>query len=182
MLKKKFCALGLLLSIMSSTAFSAEKNVLSSNVLGLILGSINGTYEFALDEKTGIGLSGYFFSRTFGDWKWSGVGFGGAYNIYPAKKALKGIFVGPSLSFSRLSFEYTTTPWWGGVETTETSDSTFITIGGNFGHRWIWEGGFTLGLALGVGYTIGEVVIGDKTAPYGGIGLSRLSFDLGYAW
>ncbi len=44
------------------------------------------------------------------------------------------------------------------------------------------DGGFVLGLGIGVGYTIGSIEIAGQKAPYGGFGLSKLSIDVGYTW
>lgn len=38
------------------------------------------------------------------------------------------------------------------------------------------------GLGVGAGYSIGELKVGDEKVNYGGVGLSRASVDLGYAF
>jgi len=171
-----------------SSGFSAEKNVLSTNVLGLLFGAVNAHYEMALNEKTGLSFGIGYSGISTDDWKISATGIGAGYYIYPAKEALKGFFVGPTIGITMVSAEYKYKeitgiwPYWTVEEKTDSASGTYITIGGDLGYRWIWKGGVAFGLGIGVGFTSGEIKIAGEKAPYGGTGLTRLSVDFGYAW
>ncbi len=170
---KKVCSIFILLLVITAAGYSSqEENILTINVLELLGGSINGTYEFTSNKSSSLGLSGSFMSMSMSDWDISSWGIGGFYNFYPAEEALSGFFFGPSIGVMGVSAEYLN----------EEDTGTFFNLGGHLGYRWIWDGGVSLGLAIGAGYTAGEIEIAGDTIPISGVGLTRASVDFGYAW
>ncbi|MGM0568368.1 MAG: DUF3575 domain-containing protein [Elusimicrobiota bacterium] len=170
---KKLSFVVVLLLVFASRGFAAqEKSALTTNVLSLLAGSVNANYEFATSRSSSLGINGHFRSISVSDWEMSVSGVGGTYSFYPAEEALSGFFIGPSVGIMGVTAEHL------GQE----DSGTFFTLGGHLGYRWVWSGGITLGLAIGAGYTAGEIEIAGETTPISGAGLSRLSADFGYAW
>lgn len=138
----------------------------------------NKTLEFA----------GAILGQNIGDWKLNGFGIGTGYYIYPNKKIFKELFYGPTINLSMINAEYTydtidTSVWpWTTRKVTEKSIGTLIILGFDLGYKWIFEGGFSLGVGAGVGLSIGEIKVSGTKLNYGSTGLTRLSVDVGYAW
>lgn len=163
----------------------AAKNSVTTNVLGMAIGAVNGIYEFEYGDKETVGVGVSMWGLTSGSWKFSSTSLGADYNIYKSGKKFEGFYVGPSVWLNMVSAEYKSLTLnnalqW--VATIEKASGTFFMLGGNLGYKWLWDGGFTLGTGLGVGYTVGSMEVGGEKAPYGGFGLSRFALDIGYAW
>jgi len=192
---KKIFVFSLAVVFVSSLVFaqkspkSTTQKVLTTNILGLAVGSINATYEipYKTDNKT-TALSGSFFSMKTGDWSLTVIGLGAERRIYPNNEVFKGFYYSPSLSVAMVSAKYKyetlsgTFPYYTIEEKEDSSSGFFLGLGFNIGYQWIMKDGFTIGLGIGVGYTLGSIEVAGERAPYGGFGLSKLSIDVGYAW
>ncbi len=181
---KKLLVVAVMLGVLSKgVVFASATQSVTTNILGLAVGSVNGIYEFKKGDKDTIGVGGSIWSISSGDWKLSSTSLGVDYNIYKKGKILEGFYIGPSLWLNMVSAEYTSTTLvgWTIVKQTEKSSGTFITLGGNLGYKWLLDN-LAIGVGLGVGYTAGSIEVGGSKAPYGGFGLTRLALDIGYAW
>lgn len=173
----KILAVGLFMfGLAVGNVFAAKRSV-TTNILGMAIGATNAIYEFeAGDKKTlGVGISTWRLDS--GSWKLSSSALGVDYNIYQKGKKFEGMYIGPSAWLNMVSAEYTPL-----LATTTKASGTFIMLGANLGYKWLWDGGFTMGIGTGIGYTVGSLAVGGENAPYGGLGLSRFALDIGYTW
>jgi len=190
-----FCSVVFLVSSLifaERNAKQTPQKVLTTNILGLAFGSINATYEMPCrmckgNNKT-TALSGSLFSMKTGDWSLTAIGLGAERRIYPNGEIFKGFYYSPSLGVAIVSAKYKyeelsgTFPFYTIEEKEESSSGFFLGLGFNIGYQWIMKDALTVGLGIGVGYTIGSLEVAGEKAPYGGFGLSKLSIDVGYAW
>lgn len=111
-----------------------------------------------------------------------GFGANAEMRFYPSKKALRGFYVAPNISFNSLTYDgYYYDETTGSTTREETATST--SIGLLVGWQWFPGDDFAIGLGIGIDYYFlsGEERYSslfnsfDGTAP-------ALRFDIGYAW
>jgi len=175
-MKKMLAAAVIAASVTAAHAQEERGNVITTNGLGVLIGSLNAEYEFLLNQSAGISIGGNYWSFTIGDFTLRTTGFGVAYLLHPGAEWAKGFYFGPRVGVTMVTGENTS----GG--TTQSNTTTFFNVGADIGYRWIWDKGVVFGLGVGAGYSIGELKVGDEKVNYGGVGLSRASVDLGYAF
>lgn len=166
--------------------FSKEKNLITTDLLTLTAGVLNARYEKPFKNNSTLEFRGAILSQNIGDWKLNGFGLGAGYYFYPNKNLLKELFYGPSVNLSIVNAEYTYQTvdinTMTLIKTTDKASGTLISLGFEVGYKWIFKGGYTLGVGVGVGLGIGEITVAGSKLNYGSTGLSRLSLDIGYAW
>jgi hypothetical protein len=168
-----------LASTVPSGARADIKNVLSTNVLNLFIGTFSAEYEYATSPT--MGLFGVFRYGSFkiGDHETSWPGFSAGVHFYPREKAPEGFFWGPLLYANLMTTTFS--DFWTGKK--EDVSATFIGPMVEGGHRWNWDG-FTLGLSLQFGFLAGSLenpfVPGDELS-YGGFAWG-LGANVGYGF
>lgn len=98
-----------------------------------------------------------------------GFGVNAEVRFYPSQRALRGFYVAPNVSYSRLtviSDEIVTTPF---------------SFGALFGWQWFPGDDFAIGLGLGVDYYMSADSKNDALGHYDGT-MPAVRFDIGYAW
>lgn len=149
-----------------------QKMSITANPVGLIFGIANVQFAYKLNDNMALSIRGSYWGRTIGDWKWSSFGFGGAFQYFPMKSSLRGLYVGPDASVVFMSAEYDD----------DKDNTTFFGVGAEVGYRFVWKSGFTLDLSTGIQYLIGKLEIGDEEFPYGGFGWAGIGLGLGYSF
>ena len=183
----QICETLLLLTIVS-LGYPNEKNLLSTEVLPLLSGVINASYEKAVSEKSSFSIGAGFLKYSLPDWELSGTAIKTSYKIFPSKNALRGLYIGPTIGIISISAKHT----YDEVRTTETGDTvvetktssangSFFGIGGCLGYRWIWTNHVALDLYLSIGSISGEIKVGGERAPFGGTSIGY-GVKIGYAW
>jgi hypothetical protein len=172
-------SLSVFLLVGGGVAFSAEKvkQVISFNPVGLIFGIANVEYERNIDDASTWALRGLYWGHETGGWSWSAFGAGGRYRgyFYPKPKAPAGGFWGAGVDLLSMSADYTL---W---DVTESASAFFFGPTGEIGYKWLFGGGFALGISGEVGYYIGSLEILGSEIPASGFGVGA-SVNLGYAW
>lgn len=98
-----------------------------------------------------------------------GFGVNAEVRFYPSQRALRGFYVAPNVSYSRLtviSDEIVTTPF---------------SFGALFGWQWFPGDDFAIGLGLGMDYYMSADSKNDALGHYDGT-MPAVRFDIGYAW
>ncbi len=142
--------------IISSTEdITPRNNMLIINPLKFFL-FYNLTYYHKISPTIVVG--GGLQIPTIGDE--NGVGINAEIRIHPSKKALRGFYIAPNFSYSKIGILNT--------------NSAGILLG------WQWFPGdeFAIGLGIGIDRYFGE---GGRSFRYRGT-LPALRFDIGYAW
>lgn len=168
------------LALFITTAVSAQTMAVKINPLGLLLGNMNAGFEYVLNEKASVegGLSYFNIGATVGsdnDARFTGFGAYAMYRIYFAKSldAPRGLYAAPRATFG----------------STKNSDSDLgvstFSIGGLFGHQWVWpkegDAGFLLDLGIGVAYFNANADSGVQDFGLDGIGPAfRLAIGYGF--
>lgn len=100
--------------------------------------------------------------------EWSGFGVLAEVRFHPSKKALRGFYVAPNISYNHLEE--------GGEETSPFS------VGALVGWQWFPGDEFAMGLGIGADYYMGSVTsTGGSDSKYDGWA-PLVRFDIGYAW
>jgi hypothetical protein len=146
---------------------------LTINPLGLLLGGISAGFIVGLGDVVSIGLRGIYLAPLNVDFS----GFGGEFSLlFWTEHPNDGFFIGPFVQVVKTHPE--SDEYYSGILT--------VAPGGEVGYRWLWNGGFNLGLGGGLGYPIN--VAQDKECPEDYICTETttsplfLLFDLGYAF
>jgi hypothetical protein len=158
----------------SSALLAAERKTVATDIVGTIGGSINAEYEKPLDKTSYLVLGVALIDSDEGDTSYSGFGFSGGYRRYINEKMKyksktgEGFFVEGMAGISMLELECAA----------DQSDETYLAIGGLFGFKHIFDGGFTIEAAAGPVY-----VMGDDFYDYEVEGINALiSLKAGYTW
>lgn len=107
----------------------------------------------------------------------NGFGVNAEVRFYPSKKALRGFYFAPNISYNHLSSpEYD----WEGTSTTSSADA--FTVGALLG--WQWFPGDDFAIGVGIGYDYYFLSESDHYLGFGDYdgGAPALRFDIGYAW
>jgi len=155
--------------ISASTVYAVPKNSLTVQPIGFLFGNGNLEYEGVISESNAIAGRINYSSWNIGDWNTSAIGGGLSYRFFPtSQEAPKGFWFGPGGDILIMTSTYNN----------ETASSTFISIGGEAGYKWVWgeEIAFVLSPSLNLRYIAGSLEIGDSNLPFGG-----LTFGLGLA-
>lgn len=100
--------------------------------------------------------------------EWSGFGVLAEVRFHPSKKALRGFYVAPNISYNHLEE--------GGQE------SSPFSVGALVGWQWFPGEEFAMGLGIGADYYTGSVTSeGGEDDEYDGWA-PLVRFDIGYAW
>jgi hypothetical protein len=158
----------------SSALLAAERKTVTTDVIATLSGSLNVQYEKPLDKKSCLVLGGALIDDDEGDTEYSGFGLSGGYRCYIndkmnyKAKSFEGFFVEGAAGLMMLDLEYYN----------HQSDETYLSIGGLFGFKYIFDGGFTVEAAAGPVY-----VIGDDFYDYEVEGFDlAISLKAGYTW
>lgn len=98
-----------------------------------------------------------------------GFGINAEVRFYPSDRALRGFYIAPNISYSRLTLisdEHVTTPF---------------SVGALFGWQWFPGDDFAIGLGLGIDYYTSTDSGNDVLGHYSGT-VPAIRFDIGYAW
>jgi hypothetical protein len=158
----------------SSALLAAGRKTVATDVVGTLSGALNIEYEMPLDKTSYLLLGGALIDSDEGDTDYSGFGFSGGYRRYINNKMnykaknFEGFFVEGVAGVSMLDLEC-----YG-----DQSDETYLSIGGLFGFKYIFDGGFTAEVAAGPVY-----VMGNDFYDYEVEGLNAaISLKVGYTW
>jgi hypothetical protein len=112
----------------------------------------------------------------------SGFGVNAEMRFYPSKKALRGFYVAPNVSYNSLTNDDTSFDE-NGNPTFQSSDATSFSVGALVGWQWFPGDDFAIGLGIGYDYYFisGDIVSGSSLDKLDG-GAPALRFDIGYAW
>lgn len=172
-----------------SFGYSNEKKLLSTDVLPLLEGVVNVTYEIAQNEKSSLSFGGGVLKYSVPNWEFSGTAIEVSYKIFPSKTALKGMYYGPVAGVLSISAKYeyedVIITENGDVtieKKTEQASGTFLGIGGYLGYRWIWTNRVALDLYASISYISGELIVSGEKAPFGGETTIGYGVRIGYAW
>ena len=80
-MKKLLAAAVIAASVTAAHAQEERGNVITTNVLGILIGSLNAEYEFLLNASGGISIGGSYWSFGIGEFTLRTTGFGVAYQI-----------------------------------------------------------------------------------------------------
>jgi hypothetical protein len=165
---------GCLVIGVSGLLLAAERKTVTTDVLGVLSGSINIEYEKPLDKNNSLVLSGSVIDSDEGDTEYSGFGLACDYRRYIndkmnyKAKAGEGFFVAGTAGFAMLDLE----------DHGRKTDETYLLVGGLFGFKYIFDGGFTMEAAAGPVY-----VMGDDFYDYEVEGVNLgISLKVGYTW
>lgn len=165
-----------------------KKMIISVNPLGLAFGALSANFEYKLNEKASIATAlFYYHDKTdllFTTWESSMIGLGGGYRMYFSPVAMDGWFWEPGLSLNSASYEVTYNSSFYGSTLVGSAKTTAIVFApyAQAGRQWVWPGGFSINLALGLSYYIVNIEsTGGTDFPWSGIGLTG-QFSLGYAF
>jgi hypothetical protein len=106
-----------------------------------------------------------------------GFGLNAEVRWYPSKKALRGFYVAPNISYNHLSSTFSD------FDETDTDVSADVTsVGALLGWQWFIGDDFAIGLGIGYDhYFLSGDDNGDSFLSFDG-GAPALRFDIGYAW
>lgn len=148
-----------------------KKNEIKGNALMLIAGGFEATYEYLVNEESGVGASVFVpFVNDF-DTKFS---FAPYYRFYFGEKPAAGFFVEGFGMFN--TFEYTP-DWFSDTDSSEyqKSQSDFA-LGFGLGGKWITKRGFLVEVNGGIGRNL----FNSKSEDYGHQIVGRGGVTLGY--
>lgn len=158
----------------SSVLLAVGQKTVATDLVGILSGSLNVEYEKPFDKTSNLLVGVALIDSDEGDTDYSGFGLFGGYRRYINEKmnykakAGEGFFVQGNAGFTMLDLECPT----------EQSDETYLSIGGMFGFKYIFDGGFTAEAAAGPVY-----VIGDDFHDYQVEGIdAAVSLKVGYTW
>ena len=172
---KSITPLFLLLFILISGDLRAQENVIKINPLGAIIGVITPSYERVINEKSSFSIGMNFFFRTADDLKTTGIGITPEYRFYVSKTkdAPRWVYLAPFVRYQNISSKDTNTD-------VKTSASIF-SLGGIFGHQWIWDSGFSLDLFVGPSFFFSDADDDDFNINVSGTG-ARFGVAVGYGF
>ncbi|MFA5859876.1 MAG: hypothetical protein WC955_12510 [Elusimicrobiota bacterium] len=193
-ISKTIFLFGLIMLFVSSFGFAEVNNSLAFNVIGLLKGNINASYELGLNNKSSLKAGVTYFGSKRSDWEVSLNGASLGYNIYLDGKRLQGFFLGPVVGVSILSAKYTYFSYeyngnykdtvieqYSYVQKTVNGNLVFLTVAGNLGYKWIF-GGFTLVLNIGTGYSGNSLTLAGENVPFVGDSLTDASINIGWSF
>jgi hypothetical protein len=158
----------------SSVLLAAGQKTVATDLVGILSGSLNVEYEKPFDKTSNLLMGVALIDSDEGDTSYSGFGFSGGYRCYINKKmnyqakAGEGFFVQGTAGFTMLDLE----------DHSAQTDETYLSIGGLFGFKYIFDGGFTAEVAAGPVY-----VMGDDFHDYQVEGINAaVSLKVGYTW
>jgi len=158
----------ILTSFCALTTQAQEDQNIKLNPLPLIIGSINMSYEQAINDGFAIQVNpGYWtgFEIDNDDFTGFQLGVEGRFYISKDSVAPDGIYAGPYVNYTNLSLD--------------DEDVTLFAVGGEFGHQWIYDSGFVLDLNIGGGVTSvnsDDNEVEDDVATF----LPKFTFAIGY--
>ena len=151
---KKFIAVVLVVSallcavpVMAADSFATQPNgpsadnIVSINALSYLIGFFNIAYERKIVDFISVRVRAMDWAiiNTISNGSGNFYGFGGDIFYYPVGKACTGWFLGPRFDTFFLSTK------------TDTAEGTWnmMMLGASAGYRWVWEGGFEMGIGFG---------------------------------
>lgn len=159
-----------------------QKNAVVVNPVGLLFGVFNAGYIMKLNDKTSLEIFGEYWTWKSGDFKASALGIGGAYLFHFKPTALRGWYAGPTASILFWKAENTYFDYSSYKVKTEEATSTWFSIGGIIGYRWVFNSGLLIDLNTGIQYMIGELEIGGTKLGLSGFGWGGIGAGIGYAF
>ena len=173
----------LLIVLLSAFTFKshAQKNVIKTNTLSLLIGVASIGYERAVSDKGALELVGSYYGAKVefdsGD-ETAARGFGveGKYKFYISREqfAPRGWYVAPAIMYVNASAE----------SGTERGEVSLIGGGAVAGYQWVFGGGstgFALDLNLGAQYVSLDVDGDIDGANLEGV-LPKVGVSIGYSW
>lgn len=186
----------------SGVLLAKEQKTVATDLVGTISGSINVEYEKPLNKTSYLLLGVALIDSDEDDTSYSGFGFSGGYRRYINDKMnykVKPMFKAKSKSKakakskakSKVKYRVKVKDGEGffvegiaGISMLELEcgpdedDGTYLSIGGLFGFKYIFDGGFTVEAAAGPIY-----VMGDDFHDYQVEGIdAAISLKAGYTW
>ncbi|MBN2753690.1 MAG: DUF3575 domain-containing protein [Candidatus Goldbacteria bacterium] len=179
---KKAAAIVLILLMVFSTVCMAEKteeqmydNVISVNVWPYLGAFFNLGYERKIIDNLSVRVRGFYWGMNQAGWGL--MGYGADIFFHPQNKALVGWFVGPRFDSWVASYS----------ENGETANGALYFLGLQAGYRWVFEGGFEMGISLGGMKNFAASITSpdanfDVDPPFSGVILPSFDYELGWAF
>ncbi len=138
----------------------------------------NLSYYHAFSKNIAIGIGAQM--PTISDI--GGFGVNAEMRFYPSKKALRGFYAAPNVSYNTLSNEYTS--YNGETTTTESITANSFSVGLLAGWQWFPGDDFAIGLGIGFDYYFLSGDLNGNESIFNSFDGFRpaLRFDIGYAW
>lgn len=154
-----------------------RSNMITINPLKFFI-FYNLSYYHALNKNIAIGIGAQM--PTISDI--GGFGVNAEMRFYPSKRALRGFYVAPNVSYNTLSNEYTS--YNGETTTTEKISANSYSVGLLAGWQWFPGDDFAIGLGIGFDYYfLSGDLNGNESIFKSFDGFApALRFDIGYAW
>jgi len=179
---KKVTVLFLAIILGFSTLCMAEKteeqtydNAISINVWPNYFSFFNLGYERKIIDNLSVRVRGLYWGLNQDGWGL--YGYGADVFFHPQNKALEGWFMGPRFD-SWVSYY---------SKDNQTTTESLYFFGLQAGYRWVFEGGFEMGIALGgiknFKYSVTSSDANfDKISPLRNVTLPSFDFELGWAF
>lgn len=143
-MKANLCKLAFAVLFCFGCTFVSAQSLIKVNPFGLAFGVLNASYENFVSDNASFTLRANFYSRKFGDYRYTGFGVGGGYRFYLSNNERpKGLYVGPIANVGFL-----------GANDDFIGNYTLITIGGVIGYQLKLSDRFTLDFNVGPTYGI----------------------------
>ena len=153
----------MLLLLVASVSVAAEQSV-TVNPFGLLVGTLNGTYEKSLNNHNSFLIGGTFYSWTLSGDNVTALGASAGYRKYMGDEDFSGFFGQGAAGISFASAPEVST--------------TVFKVTGLVGYKWLFDQGFTVEAGIGGNYIIGEL---EGYASFGGF-IPSILLSLGYSW
>lgn len=150
----------LALALFSYSAINAQTGIIKVNPIGLAFGVANAGYEFETKDGQSTTISALYYNVS----DITGIGIGAEHRFYFDGEALRGWHAGPSIGYFNLKDEFDT-------------NANAFSIGGEAGHQWVFDSGFSVDVFAGLGFIVGGSDLSGFNSAALGIGVS-----VGYAF
>jgi len=158
-----------------ATSTQTYDNAVSVNVWPFLGAFFNIGYERKITDNFSARVRGFYWGLN--QEGWGLFGYGADVFFHPQNKALEGWFLGPRFDSWMASYS----------KDNQTATGALYLLGVQGGYRWLFEGGFEMGIALGgmknFKYSITSPDANfDKDAPFSNVILPSFDFELGWAF
>jgi hypothetical protein len=155
-------------------------NAITVNPLKFFL-FYNLTYYRALSPSLAFGIGAQI--PTLHDL--GGFGLNGELRFYPSEKSLRGFYIAPNVSYTHITYTFSTYDISGNASSSSDGSGTSTSIGVLIGWQWFPGDEFAIGLGIGVDYYFLSAGVGGSSVDFGSLGngtVPALRFDIGYGW
>lgn len=139
--------------------------------LGLLIGSVSGSFEFGASSNWSIGPTLSIFSLSLGDASVSSTAYGARANYFMGGTFNEGWYLGPEIGISNFTAK----------NGTESASASGLAVSGYVGYFWKWTN-FNIHLGGGVSYVnVANVTVAGESLTLSGM-RPGFEFKMGYAF